>query len=186
MPIDYSQYHPKWRLISKLIRVNRAQNKCEWCGADNYKPHPITGSKVVLTVAHIDRDKTNNRFYNLAALCQKCHLGHDIKQHIANRKYGRDHKGKHQTEIPYGITVSALISHDNAVVQAHLAMHEAKTPVILIDKGIDNVKGLEEQILELGKQKFDIVPFIKMGYVDVFKTGKELRRERRKNERKNK
>lgn len=92
MPINYSDYHPKWSLISRLIRFKRAQNKCEWCGAENYKSHPVTGSKVVLTVAHIDHDKTNNRFNNLAALCQRCHLRHDIKQHVQNRKYGRNWK----------------------------------------------------------------------------------------------
>lgn len=92
MPIDYSKYHPKWKLISKLIRFNRAKNKCEWCGAVNYESHPITGSKVVLTVAHIDHDKENNRFNNLAALCQKCHLNHDIHQHTQNRKYGKNWK----------------------------------------------------------------------------------------------
>lgn len=92
MPINYSDYHPKWSLISRLIRFKRAQNKCEWCGAENYKSHPVTGSKVVLTVAHIDHDKTNNRFNNLAALCQRCHLRHDLKQHMQNRKYGRNWK----------------------------------------------------------------------------------------------
>lgn len=49
-------------------------------------------SVVVLTVAHIDHDKTNNRFSNLAALCQRCHLQHDLPQHIMNRKYGRNWK----------------------------------------------------------------------------------------------
>jgi 5-methylcytosine-specific restriction endonuclease McrA len=88
MPIDYSKYHPKWRLISKLIRYNRAKHKCEWCGAINYQSHPVTGSKVILTVAHIDRNKNNNRFNNLAALCQRCHLNHDRKHHIRKRKYG--------------------------------------------------------------------------------------------------
>jgi hypothetical protein len=101
MPINYKHYHPKWRLISKLIRVNRAKNACEWCGAANYAPHPLTGSRVVLTVAHIDRNKHNNRFHNLAALCQKCHLHHDLQQHIANRKYGRYHKGNHQLTLGY-------------------------------------------------------------------------------------
>lgn len=101
MPIDYSEYHPKWKLISKLIRVKRAKNKCEWCNAINYEPHPITGSKVVLTVAHVDHDKTNNRFTNLAALCQRCHLSHDIKQHVDNRKYGRNWKGSHQLKINF-------------------------------------------------------------------------------------
>jgi len=99
MPIDYKEYHPKWKLISWLIRMRRAGNKCEWCEAENGKPHPKTGSKVVLTVAHIDHDKTNNRFNNLAALCQRCHLGHDLKQHVANRKYGRKHKGDHQLKL---------------------------------------------------------------------------------------
>lgn len=99
MPINYKEYHPKWSLISRLIRFFRAKNKCEWCGAENYQPHSITGSKVVLTVAHIDHDKHHNWFSNLAALCQRCHLLHDIKHHVANRKYGRNHKGKHQLKM---------------------------------------------------------------------------------------
>jgi len=99
MPIDYKQYHPKWSLISRMVRFIRAKNHCEWCGAENYKPHPKTGSKVTLTVAHIDRDKTNNRFSNLAALCNGCHLRHDIKQHVDNRKYGRNWKGKQQLKL---------------------------------------------------------------------------------------
>ncbi len=92
MPIDYTEYHPKLKLISRLIRFKRADNKCEFCGAENYKAHPLTGSKVVLTVAHIDHDKSNNRFNNLKALCQKCHLNHDLPHHIKNRKYGRNWK----------------------------------------------------------------------------------------------
>lgn len=98
MPIDYKEYHPKWKLISKLIRFRRAQNKCEFCGAENYQPHPVTGSKVVLTVAHLDHNKTNNRFSNLAALCQRCHLRHDLPEHINNRKYGRNWK-KYQLKL---------------------------------------------------------------------------------------
>lgn len=100
MPIDYSEYHPKWSLISRLIRFHRANNKCEWCGAVNYEPHPVTQSRVVLTVAHIDHDKSNNRFSNLAALCQRCHLNHDRHQHNLSRRYGRDWK-KNQLKINY-------------------------------------------------------------------------------------
>lgn len=92
MPINYRDYHPKWSLISRLIRFNRAQNKCEKCEAVNGQPHPVTGSKVVLTVAHVDQDRRNNRFWNLRAWCQRCHLGHDRKTHIYNRKYGRETK----------------------------------------------------------------------------------------------
>lgn len=99
MPINYAEYHPKWALISRLIRFRRAENRCEWCKAENYFPHPITGSKVILTVAHVDHNKNNNRFANLAALCQRCHLNHDREQHVRNRKYGRNYKGAHQTTL---------------------------------------------------------------------------------------
>lgn len=101
MPIDYKEYHPKWSLISRLIRFVRAKNKCEneGCGAINGQPHPVTGSKVVLTVAHVDHNKENNRFSNLKAWCQRCHLKHDLKHHINNRKYGRNHKGKQQLKL---------------------------------------------------------------------------------------
>jgi 5-methylcytosine-specific restriction endonuclease McrA len=89
MPIDYTTYHPRWKKISIFIRQYRAKNKCEWCGALNHEPHPVTGSRVVLTVAHIDHDKNNNSFFNLAALCQRCHLNHDKHEHIINRLLGR-------------------------------------------------------------------------------------------------
>jgi hypothetical protein len=127
MPIDYSTYHPKWRLISYLIRVRRANNRCEKCGVANgafirrgrgdsyttpgaqewdmihsYKKNNACTFlqavkhfgfiRVVLTVAHLDHDKNNNRFWNLMAKCQRCHLIHDIYQHAANRKYGRNWK----------------------------------------------------------------------------------------------
>jgi len=92
MPIDHKEYHPKWSLISRLIRFRRAKNKCEICWAENYEPNPITGSKVVLTVAHLDHDKTNNKFSNLAAMCQRCHFSHDSGQHADSRKYGRNWK----------------------------------------------------------------------------------------------
>lgn len=103
MPINYKDYHPKWKLIVRLIR-KRSGNKCEGspkypdCEAENNRPHPITGSKVVLTTAHLDRIKTNNRFDNLRHLCQRCHLAHDLQQHLNNRKYGREWK-RDQTSL---------------------------------------------------------------------------------------
>jgi len=100
MPINYKDYHPKWKKISFFIRHYRAKWKCEWCEAENGFLHPITGSKVVLTVAHIDHDKNNNSFFNLAALCQKCHLGHDLKRHLWNRKYrSLENAGQMRLEI---------------------------------------------------------------------------------------
>jgi 5-methylcytosine-specific restriction endonuclease McrA len=79
-PENKARYPKNWKQISQRIRVERAKHKCEWCKAENYKPHPITGSKVVLTVAHLDQMPENNEDSNLAALCQRCHLNYDRKQ----------------------------------------------------------------------------------------------------------
>ena len=78
-------YPDNWEKISAFVRYSRAGNHCEWCGAWNGKPHPITGSHVVLTVAHVyDKDPGNCRLLNLAALCQRCHLRHDRKRSWPN------------------------------------------------------------------------------------------------------
>jgi hypothetical protein len=110
MPIDYTEYPDNWKEISEYIRFERAGNKCETCGAENYKPHPITGSKVVLTVAHISHDKDDVRYSadkydptdeenNLVAECQRFHLTRDAKLHARNRKYGRRHNRKEQLQL---------------------------------------------------------------------------------------
>jgi 5-methylcytosine-specific restriction endonuclease McrA len=83
MPFHKERYPDNWREISLHIR-ERANGKCEFCGAENYKPHPITGSKVILTVAHLDHDTRNNSEDNLKALCQRCHLAYDIDHHLFN------------------------------------------------------------------------------------------------------
>ena len=56
MPIrpEMAARYPKdWKARSRFVRFYRARNRCEWCGAENYQPHPITGSKVILTTAHV-------------------------------------------------------------------------------------------------------------------------------------
>ena len=90
MPIKEENKHlyPKnWKEISKDIRFNRAKNKCEFegCNAINYESHPITGSKVVLTVAHLDHNPENCDYSNLMAMCQRCHLRYDAKHHAITR-----------------------------------------------------------------------------------------------------
>lgn len=90
MPIHPSMkdlYPPDWEKISRRIRFERAAGRCEWCGAENYRPHPETGSRVVLTVAHLDHNPANNSESNLAALCQKCHNRYDAPKRHANRKH---------------------------------------------------------------------------------------------------
>lgn len=93
MPIreeNKSRYPSNWKEISKRIRFDRAKGFCEWCGAENYTPHPITGSKVILTVAHINHTPEDCSEENLAALCQRCHLNHDRHLHIRNRTENRE------------------------------------------------------------------------------------------------
>jgi 5-methylcytosine-specific restriction endonuclease McrA len=72
------------------VRFMRARNRCEWCGAENGKPHPVTGSKVVLTTAHVfDHRPEAASLLNLAALCQRCHNTHDAKMRSEGRKQRR-------------------------------------------------------------------------------------------------
>ncbi len=141
MPINPKKYHPKWSLISRLIRFRRAENRCEVCGVLNYSvgywddrvwynpdhADPPNGGFAIyqqakdwvdayndeigesydpatrkicvvkLGVSHLDHDEKNNRFWNLKAMCQQCHLTHDRKDNANRRRYG--HKGRHHNQI---------------------------------------------------------------------------------------
>jgi hypothetical protein len=103
MPMNFKLYPPDWRKISKRIRFGRARGRCEWCGAENGRAHPITGSRVVLTVAHLGvakpdgtpgdkHDKQDCRPENLAALCQRCHLAFDHPDHIRHARETRERR----------------------------------------------------------------------------------------------
>jgi len=92
MPIskeNWKRYPKNWKQISKFIRLVRAANKCEMCGAENYKPHPVTGSRVVLTVGHLDHNPENNDYNNLMAMCQYCHNNYDKYHRAETRKQKR-------------------------------------------------------------------------------------------------
>lgn len=84
-PQNKIRYPPNWKDISKRIRFERANNHCEMCGAENYKPHPVTGSKVILTVAHLDHIPEHCEDSNLMAMCQKCHNNYDKEHRRQNR-----------------------------------------------------------------------------------------------------
>jgi hypothetical protein len=111
-------YPKNWRQISHRIRFERAEGKCEECGAphngfrdDNGDwygeefgiefPHMTEHmSKIVLTTAHLgipkpdgspgDRSDTMDcREENLKALCQRCHLAFDRSDNINRRRINR-------------------------------------------------------------------------------------------------
>lgn len=86
-PENRPRYPPDWHLRSRFVRQVRAQNRCEWCGAQNGQPHPLTGSTVVLTTAHVWDDRPEAAsLLNLAALCQRCHNRHDARSRQQRRR----------------------------------------------------------------------------------------------------
>ncbi len=90
-------YPPDWAAISREVR-ERAGWRCEGspaypdCRAAQREPHPVTGSLVVLTVAHVDHDPRNSERTNLRAWCQRCHLTHDAELHARNAARTRDRR----------------------------------------------------------------------------------------------
>lgn len=91
-PENRDRYPQNWPEISLRIRTERAAGRCECtgecgdhngsrCTAENSQPHPVTGSKVVLTTAHRDHTPENVHDANLFAACQRCHLRYDRDHH---------------------------------------------------------------------------------------------------------
>jgi hypothetical protein len=87
-PENRSRYPKDWKAISHRIRFERAHSRCECdgeCGADHIgrcsevhgTHHTLTGSIVVLTVAHLDHVPENCSADNLKAMCQRCHNRYD-------------------------------------------------------------------------------------------------------------
>ena len=91
MPFVKERYPENWPAISRRIR-ERSDGRCEFCGAQNYEPHPVTRSRVVLTVAHLDHDPQNCADENLRALCQRCHLTYDAQHHAESARQTRHRK----------------------------------------------------------------------------------------------
>lgn len=61
-------YPPNWQAIATHVK-EEAGWECVRCGHEH-----DTEAGYMLTVHHLDLDKSNCRWWNLAALCQRCHL----------------------------------------------------------------------------------------------------------------
>lgn len=87
----------EWKAFRAAL-IERAGDRCEGtpehpgCRAENGKAHPETGSKVVLTIAHMDHDETHADPERCRALCQRCHLRWDAKHHRRNAESTRRSK----------------------------------------------------------------------------------------------
>jgi hypothetical protein len=69
-------YPPEWPAVAWLVKVISGW-RCERCR----RPHSGTmADGFGLTVHHLDRRKWNLEHWNLAALCQRCHL--HIEHHV--------------------------------------------------------------------------------------------------------
>jgi hypothetical protein len=92
-PENRARYPRDWPQISHRIRVERAGGRCECegecgrgthtgrCPNRNGGPAYATGSKVVLTVAHLNHVPEDCRDENLRAMCNGCHLHYDREHH---------------------------------------------------------------------------------------------------------
>jgi hypothetical protein len=87
-PENRSRYPKDWKAISLRIRHERAGGRCECegecgrdhvgrCGEINHTHHTLTGSIVILTVAHLDHTPENCADDNLKAMRQRCHNAYD-------------------------------------------------------------------------------------------------------------
>jgi len=98
MPMDRALYPARWDEISLAVRED-AGWRCEGspaypdCRARHGQPHPVTGSRVVLTVAHLDHNPANCERSNLRAWCQRCHLTYDAPLHAQHAAETRTRQG---------------------------------------------------------------------------------------------
>ena len=87
-PENKDRYPADWKQIRARILLRATLSgetlpRCEGspaypdCRALNHAPHPDTGSRVVLTIAHLDHQPEHNDPANLRAWCQRCHNVYD-------------------------------------------------------------------------------------------------------------
>ena len=95
LPQHRARYPQNWQTDIRPAILRRAGNRCEGspaypeCRAANHEPHPVTGSLVVLTVAHLDHTPEHSDPDNLRAWCQRCHLTYDAPHHAATARQTR-------------------------------------------------------------------------------------------------
>lgn len=96
-PENKNRYPKNWKDISLTIK-ERALWQCECLGEcargthDGRCPNTHngeaygTGSKVILTTAHLNHTPEDCREENLRAFCQGCHLHYDKEHHAETRR----------------------------------------------------------------------------------------------------
>ena len=119
-PENVHRYPPDWVEISLGIK-SRAGWRCECLGecgrpaghldADgrcrnhHHQPAYGTGSRVVLTTAHLDHVPEHCDPDNLRAMCQGCHLAYDAEHHAQTRR--RTHTARLEAQMEPLFTLPA-------------------------------------------------------------------------------
>lgn len=137
-PENKALYPPNWKTEIRPAILGRAKHRCEACGVHNYavgwrdkrgefqdERRFSTYKKaveyrdllnyevnayivIVLTIAHLDHDPTNNDPSNLRALCQRCHNRYDRAHRQVNaartrqERVGSIHIADASTKAPEG------------------------------------------------------------------------------------
>lgn len=97
LPENKARYPKDWHSAVRPRIKARSGDRCECtgqCGEDhggrctavNHEAHPVTGSKVVLTVMHLDHTPENCGDENLLHACQKCHNRYDAPHRRETKK----------------------------------------------------------------------------------------------------
>src|SRR5690242_9534017 len=96
-------YPPDWPAISKDVK-ERAGWKCIRCGHEDDIPNGY-----MLTTHHLDNIKEDCAWWNLAALCQRCHLKVQAKVRM-NQGWMFDHSDwfKPYAAVLYGVQAGIL------------------------------------------------------------------------------
>lgn len=100
-PENRARYGDDWPAFSNHIRFERAEGRCECegecrmpghmnatgrCENRHGTPSVYTGSKVVLTVAHLNHVPEQRGDDEVKAMCQGCHLWYDRAHHAETKR----------------------------------------------------------------------------------------------------
>ena len=106
------EYPPKWKLIAQAVK-DAAGWKCVRCG----HAHDVKAG-YMLTVHHLDMNPANCEWWNLAALCQKCHLSIQARV-IMERPWMLEHSAWFRPFVAGLAAHQNGLPHDRAFVEAH-------------------------------------------------------------------
>lgn len=102
MPISKemkARYPKNWLTEIRPMILERANNRCEWCGVENgsWYTRKRDGKRIQhrLTIAHVyDEDPANVDPANLRALCCFCHNGLDAEMRARHREANKKKSDK--------------------------------------------------------------------------------------------